>query len=64
MGYQEREKKKIKDKTEKTVEANPAVVGRGKKIQKDIDKLLDQVDKVLEENAEEFVKNYVQKGGE
>lgn len=30
----------------------------------DIDDLLDEIDEVLEENAEEFVKNYVQKGGE
>jgi ubiquitin-like protein Pup len=25
---------------------------------------LDEIDEVLEENAEEFVRNYVQKGGE
>ena len=29
-----------------------------------IDDLLEEIDSVLEENAEEFVKNYVQKGGE
>jgi len=29
-----------------------------------IDDLLDEIDSVLEENAEEFIKNYVQKGGE
>ena len=29
-----------------------------------IDDILDEIDTVLEENAEEFVKNYVQKGGE
>ncbi|MDH4309180.1 MAG: ubiquitin-like protein Pup [Acidimicrobiia bacterium] len=29
-----------------------------------IDDLLDEIDSVLEENAEEFVRNYVQKGGE
>jgi ubiquitin-like protein Pup len=29
-----------------------------------IDDLLDEIGLVLEENAEEFVKNYVQKGGE
>ncbi len=29
-----------------------------------LDDLLDEIDEVLEENAEEFVKNYVQKGGE
>lgn len=31
---------------------------------KDIDDLLDEIDGVLEENAEEFVQSYVQKGGE
>lgn len=30
----------------------------------DLDDLLDEIDSVLEENAEEFVRNYVQKGGE
>jgi ubiquitin-like protein Pup len=29
-----------------------------------LDELLDEIDSVLEENAEEFVKNYIQKGGE
>lgn len=33
-------------------------------ITSDLDDLLDQIDDVLEENAEEFVRNYVQKGGE
>ena len=30
----------------------------------EVDDLLDEIDSVLEENAEEFVKNYVQKGGQ
>ena len=30
----------------------------------ELDDLLDEVDGVLEENAEEFVKQYVQKGGQ
>lgn len=30
----------------------------------EIDDLLDEIDSVLEENAEDFVKNYVQKGGQ
>lgn len=64
MGYQEKEKKKSKEKTEKPVEANPEVIEKGKQIKKDVDELLDKIDAVLEENAEEFVKNYVQKGGE
>ena len=30
----------------------------------DIDELLDEIDEVLETNSEEFVRSYVQKGGE
>ena len=30
----------------------------------DVDELLDEIDAVLEVNAEEFVRGYVQKGGE
>lgn len=33
-------------------------------IKTDLDSILDQIDAVLEENAEEFVKSYVQKGGQ
>jgi len=29
-----------------------------------IDEILDEIDSVLEENAEEFVNSYIQKGGE
>jgi ubiquitin-like protein Pup len=35
-----------------------------KDLERELDDLLDEVDTVLEENAEEFVKAYVQKGGE
>src|SRR5262245_59954327 len=44
--------------------ANPEVQKKGKKIKEDIDKLLDVIDAILEENAEEFVKSYVQSGGQ
>ena len=37
---------------------------KGKKIKEDIDSLLDEIDEILEENAEEFVKSYVQRGGQ
>lgn len=33
-------------------------------LERELDELLDEVDAVLEENAEEFVKAYVQKGGQ
>jgi prokaryotic ubiquitin-like protein Pup len=37
---------------------------QGEKIKEELDDLLDEIDSVLEENAEDFVKSYVQKGGE
>ena len=43
---------------------NPELTKRGKKVKEDIDKLLDEIDAVLEKNAEEFVASYVQRGGE
>jgi ubiquitin-like protein Pup len=36
----------------------------GDKLKAELDDLLDEIDEVLEDNAEEFVRNYVQKGGE
>ena len=47
-----------------TVEANPEVAERHAELTEDVDDLLDEIDSVLEANAEEFVKSYVQKGGE
>ena len=44
-------------------EETDAVVADREEVE-DIDDLLDEIDSVLEENAEEFVKNYVQKGGQ
>ena len=36
----------------------------GDRIKAELDDLLDEIDEVLETNAEDFVKSYVQKGGE
>jgi ubiquitin-like protein Pup len=45
-------------------EAAPAVTGTGEKLKAELDDLLDEIDEVLETNAEDFVKSYVQKGGQ
>jgi ubiquitin-like protein Pup len=45
-------------------EPAPATSERGDKIKAELDDLLDEIDEVLEDNAEEFVRNYVQKGGQ
>ena len=46
------------------IQANPKVAETGQQLKEEMDDLVDEIDKVLEENAAEFVKNYVQKGGE
>jgi ubiquitin-like protein Pup len=45
-------------------ESDAASTERGDRLKADLDELLDEIDEVLEDNAEEFVRNYVQKGGE
>jgi prokaryotic ubiquitin-like protein Pup len=63
----ERELKKKTSTTEhaaETVEEVPAASAKGEKLKAELDDLLDEIDEVLEDNAEEFVRNYVQKGGE
>ena len=37
---------------------------QGEELKEELDDLLDEIDSVLEDNAEEFVRNYVQKGGQ
>jgi prokaryotic ubiquitin-like protein Pup len=42
----------------------PAGPERREKLGEDVDAILDEIDDVLEENAEDFVRAYVQKGGQ
>lgn len=44
--------------------AEPAGQERREQLNEDVDSILDEIDDVLEENAEDFVRAYVQKGGE
>lgn len=66
MAKQERRSDHKRDGEKREAAAPPpaGTTERGKKIRQDVDNLLEEIDEVLEENAEEFVKNYVQKGGE
>ena len=48
----------------RSVEEVPPTSATGEKLKAELDDLLDEIDEVLEDNAEEFVRNYVQKGGE
>ena len=51
------------DEVEEVDEA-PARSESGEKLKAELDDLLDEIDEVLETNAEDFVKSYVQKGGQ
>ena len=65
MPERERKQKPARKEREEVVEEEVAAPSeRGEKLKEDIDDLLDEIDSVLEDNAEEFVRSYVQKGGE
>ena len=48
--------------TEEVVETD--VAERKEMIDEDVDAILDEIDEVLEVNAEDFVKSFIQKGGQ
>ena len=56
------EQKKATPAKKSEEEAQPAA--EGKTFDADLDELLETIDDVLEENAAEFVSNYIQKGGQ
>jgi ubiquitin-like protein Pup len=64
MAERTQKQKPAPQRTEETTEAAPATNERGEKLKAELDDLLDEIDEVLESNAEEFVKSYVQKGGQ
>jgi ubiquitin-like protein Pup len=64
MAEREQKKKTTTERTEDVVDEVPATSATGEKLKAELDDLLDEIDEVLEDNAEEFVRNYVQKGGQ
>ncbi len=57
--------KKGPSRTETEPDATaPASTEKSEKLKAELDDLLGEIDEVLDENAEEFVRAYVQKGGE
>ncbi len=64
---QEQEQKKVQKRSGGGGDEDAGQVrstAKGEKLKEEMDDILDEIDSVLEENAEEFVKSYVQKGGE
>jgi ubiquitin-like protein Pup len=64
MAEREQVRKSAPPRQEETVEDAPAASETGEKIKAELDDLLDEIDDVLETNAEDFVKSYIQKGGQ
>ncbi len=64
MAEREHKRKQATNRTEEVVEELPASTQQGDKLKAELDDLLDEIDEVLEDNAEEFVRSYVQKGGQ
>jgi prokaryotic ubiquitin-like protein Pup len=64
MSEREQVRKTPREREASSETESPAVGKQGEKIKAELDDLLDEIDEVLETNAEEFVKSYVQKGGQ
>jgi len=63
---QEQKQPRKSSETEEQTEAAPQtdVAERKEQLDEDIDAILGEIDDVLETNAEDFVKSFIQKGGE
>mgnify|MGYP000874389580 FL=1 len=59
---QPRKSSETEESTEAVVETD--VAERKEALDDDIDAILDEIDDVLETNAEDFVKSFIQKGGQ
>jgi ubiquitin-like protein Pup len=65
MAQEQKQPKKGSEETTETVEElDASVAERKEQLDEDIDAILDEIDDVLETNAEDFVKSFIQKGGE
>jgi prokaryotic ubiquitin-like protein Pup len=63
-GGQSRPAKQREEVDEATDEVSSDVAERHEKLSDDVDAILDDIDEVLETNPEDFVRSFVQKGGQ
>ncbi len=61
---QHRSRSSDADQIDETVETTGDLAARKEALDADIDAILEDIDEALETNAEEFVRGFVQKGGE
>lgn len=64
MAEREQKRRAPARRDEEEVAEAPPSSETGEKLKAELDDLLDEIDEVLESNAEDFVRGYVQKGGE
>ncbi|HET7653536.1 MAG TPA: ubiquitin-like protein Pup [Acidimicrobiales bacterium] len=64
MAEREQKKKQAPARQDEEVVEDAAPAKQGEAIKAELDELLDEIDEVLETNAEDFVRNYIQKGGQ
>ncbi|MCP3803706.1 ubiquitin-like protein Pup [Allokutzneria sp. A3M-2-11 16] len=64
MAQEQKQRQGGGDGDDESDDAAAAGQERREKMGEDVDSILDEIDDVLEENAEDFVRAYVQKGGE
>jgi ubiquitin-like protein Pup len=64
MQEQEHVRRTSTDRTEAAVDQPAPSTEAGDRLKAELDDLLDEIDEVLETNAEDFVRSFVQKGGQ
>ena len=66
MAQEQKQPKKSSEEAAPQEEAAPEtdVAERKEALDDDVDAILDEIDDVLETNAEDFVKSFIQKGGQ
>jgi ubiquitin-like protein Pup len=61
---QKQPKKGTEDEAQVEQSTETEVSERKEQLDDDVDAILDEIDEVLETNAEDFVKSFIQKGGQ
>jgi ubiquitin-like protein Pup len=64
MQEQEHVRRTTTDRTDASVDQPAPSTEAGDRLKAELDDLLDEIDEVLETNAEDFVRSFVQKGGQ